>query len=190
MRNIEILILGLISIVLVFTSACSEQQTYQQLVQTALETEEKKDSLFLGYTFGMPKEEFRDYSWQLNQQGLLTGFTDINYEIDFLKSKATMTFYPEFLNDRIVRIPVTVGYNAWAPWNEEYWPEALVEDLKEYYNREYDAEFVNVYIPEIDKSADVSIDANREIRIYKNSESTVMVEFIDLHNVETLSSED
>ena len=168
---------------------CDTKKSYESMVNEQLQNGVQNDSLFLDYYFGMSRGEFRDYSWQLNQKGVLTGFVDINYEVDFLKSTATMTFYPEFKDDKIVRIPVTIGYNSWAPWNEQFWPEELAKDLQEYFENEYDAEFIQVYVPEIEMQALVSIDGNREIRIYKNAESTVMVDFIDLNNVETVSTE-
>jgi hypothetical protein len=173
-----------------FLIGCESKMDYETLVKDQLDSGVQNDSLFLGYHFGMGREEFRDYSWQLNQKGILTGFVDINYQIDFLKSKATMTFYPEFQDDKIVRIPVSIGYDSWAPWNEQFWPEALVEDLQDYFEKEYDTEFIQVYVPEIEQQAFVSIDGNREIRIYKNAEATAMVDFIDLNNVETISTEE
>jgi hypothetical protein len=173
-----------------FLTGCESEMDYQTLVKNQLESEIRNDSLFLGYYFGMGREEFRDYSWQLNQDGVLTGFVEIDYQVDFLKSKATMSFYPEFQDEKIVRMPVTIGYDAWAPWNEQFWPEVLVEDLKEYYENEYDAEFTLLYVPEIERQAFVSIDGNREIRIYKNAEATAMVDFIDLNSVETVSMEE
>jgi len=173
-----------------FFAGCGSEMNYEAMVKDQLASGVQNDSLFLGYHFGMEREEFRDYSWQKNQDGVLTGFVDINYEIDFLKSTATMTFYPEFRDDKIVRIPVSVGYNAWAPWNEQFWPEELAKDLQEFYEREYDTEFIQVYVPEIERQALVSIEGNREIRIFKNSESTVMVDFVDLNSVETISTEE
>lgn len=173
-----------------FFVSCESDVSYQSMVQEGLNSGVEKDSLFLDYHFGMERQDFRDYSWQLNQEGVLTGFVEINYEIDYLKNSATMKFYPEFRDDKIVRIPVKVGYNAWAPWNEEYWPEELIEDLKDYYESEYETEFTRVYVPELEMQAEVSVDGNREIRIYKISESTVMVDFIDLNNVQTLNSQE
>lgn len=186
----NLLFVGVLFLASNFFSGCESKMDYQTLVKDQLESGVQNDSLFLDYYFGMSREEFRDYSWQMNQKGVLTGFVDINYEIDFLKSAATMTFYPEFIEDNIVRIPATVGYNAWAPWNEQFWPEELAEDLQEYYENEYGAEFNLLYVPEIENQAFVSVDGNREIRIYKNAESTVMVDFIDLNNVETISTEE
>ena len=184
------LLLGCLISVSLFFMSCETNMDYNTHVREGLESGVQKDSLFLGYHFGMGKQEFRDYSWELNQEGVITGFVDINYEVDFLKSKATMVFYPEFEDEKIVRIPVSVGYDAWAPWNEEFWPEELAKDLQDYFSNEYEIKFYQVYVPEIERQAYVSVDGNREIRIYKNAESTVMVDFIDLNSVETVSSKE
>jgi hypothetical protein len=158
---------------------------YESLVEKELSSGVQNDSLFLGYHFGMEREEFRNESWKMNQQGIMTGFVDIYYEFDDLKSTATMEFYPTFTNDKISRIPVRVSYNSWSPWNEEYWTAELQKDLIEYYSEDYDIEFNEIYVPEIEKTAFVNIEGNREIRIYPVSESQVMVDFIDLnvHNI-------
>ncbi|TVQ65156.1 MAG: hypothetical protein EA360_10525 [Balneolaceae bacterium] len=153
------------------------------MVQRGLQSGIQQDSLFLGYYFGMSSDEFHSSSWQMNQQGLITGYTKIEYKPDYLKAAATKEFYPEFRDGRIIRMPVTIGYDAWAPWNREFWPDELIKELKEVYRGFYDAEFRRVFVPRIENFAVVSVQGNREIRIYQNSESTVMVEFID-HSAE------
>jgi hypothetical protein len=172
-------------IVTLFLQGCNSEMNYESLVEKELSSGVQNDSLFLGYHFGMEREEFRNESWKMNQQGIMTGFVDIYYEFDDLKSTATMEFYPTFTNDKISRIPVRVSYNSWSPWNEEYWTAELQKDLIEYYSEDYDIEFNEIYVPEIEKTAFVNIEGNREIRIYPVSESQVMVDFIDLnvHNI-------
>jgi hypothetical protein len=172
-------------IVFLFLQGCNSEMNYESLVEKELSSGVQNDSLFLGYHFGMEREEFRNESWKMNQQGIMTGFVDIYYEFDDLKSTATMEFYPTFTNDKISRIPVRVSYNSWSPWNEEYWTAELQKDLVEYYSEDYDIEFNEIYVPEIEKTAFVNIEGNREIRIYPVSESQVMVDFIDLnvHNI-------
>lgn len=164
-----------------FLISCSSNSDYQSMVERGLQSDVRNDSLFLSYYFGMSNDDFYDESWQLNRQEMITGLVDVEYQLQDLKGPATMKFFPEFKNDVIVRMPVTIGYDAWAPWNEEFWPERLVEDLIVYYGEVYGAEFREVYVPEIERRVQVSIHGNREIRIYKNSETTVMVDFRDLN---------
>lgn len=179
-RIIYNIILGVIS--LLFFS-CSSNNDYNSLVNRGLQSGIQNDSLFLGYHFGMSSEDFHSSSWELNQQGVLTGYTAVEYTFTELKSPAKMEFYPIFQNGRITRMPISVEYHAWAPWNQQYWPEQLIMDLIEYYEDEYETSFRSVFVPEIEKFAQVSIEGNREIRIYQNSESSVMVEFVDLNSI-------
>lgn len=174
--SIAMLITALVTVI-----GCETEATYESVVQEQLESGVQNDSLFLGYYFGMDRQEFRDESWKMNQEGIMTGFVDIYYEIDDLKSTATMEFYPTFTDNKISRIPVKVSYNAWAPWNEELWTDELLSDLLKYYSDTYEITFKELYIPEIEKTAHVSIRGNREIRIYPFNEIQVMVDFIDLN---------
>lgn len=160
--------------------SCSSEISYEQMVKNGLGSGVKQDSLFLGYHFGMDVQTFLSSSWELNRQGIITGQTKINYQLQDLDHIANMEFYPTFVGDVIVRMPVTIGYSGWAPWNEHLWPEVLVDDLIEYYGGIYETEFTPIYVPEIDGFAYVSIEGNREIRLYKNSQSTVRADFIDL----------
>lgn len=184
MRYSSYLIVFLIGISVTLFSSCNRNVSYESLIQQGLNSDVRVDSLFLGYYFGMERQEFRDLSWQMNQQGLMTGFVNIEYNFDELKGRALKKFYPEFTDDKISRFPVTVSYNAWAPWNEEFWPEVLMVDLKEYFEEEYQTQFHWVYVPPLEKYAYVSVEGNREIRIYRDSESTAKIEYIDLtvHN--------
>jgi len=184
-KTFRFIVVGTLISSTIFLFGCETELDYQSLVNEQLNSSFQNDSLFLGYYFGMERQEFRDESWKMNQEGIMTGFVEIYYEFDDLKSTATMEFYPTFTNDEISRIPVRVSYNSWSPWNEEYWTEELQKDLIEYYSEIYDIRFVEIYVPEIEKKAFVNIEGNREIRIYPVSESQVMVDFIDLnvHNV-------
>lgn len=155
------------------------------MVQKGLQSGIQNDSLFFGYHFGMTSDDFHESSWEMNQQGTITGLTKINYAFTELKSQANMEFYPTFKDAKIIRMPVIFEYQAWAPWNQEYWPDQLVEDLVEYYENEYNATFKNVYVPEIEEFARVAIQGNREIRIHQYSESEVLVDFIDLNEFES-----
>ncbi len=165
----------------VVMNACSSDNNYDQMVQRGLQSGVQNDSLFLGYYFGMSSDDFHSHSWEMNQQGIITGLVTISYSFDDLEGSATMEFFPTFNDGKIVRMPVNIEYDAWAPWNQQYWPEQLVEDLTEYYGELYGAEFRSVYVPEIERYAQVAIQGNREIRIYRNSESGVLADFIDLN---------
>lgn len=174
--------LALVSLALLtlFLFNCSSEMEYETLVKKGLNSGVKQDSLFLGYHFGMDIDEFHSSSWELNKQGIITGDTKVKYKLKTLNNDAVMTFYPTFYENVIVRMPVEISYEGWAPWNEQLAPKELIKDLVNYYEDIYDAEFTYLYIPQIDDHAYVNINGNREIRLYQKPPSTVMVDFIDL----------
>lgn len=180
MKIIWLSILKISTVLLLIFSGCSSDSSYDSLVKYGLNSGITNDSLFLGYHFGMSSEEFQRISWEMNQQGIISGYTKIIYTFDDLKSKATMEFFPVFKNNEIVRIPVSIAYDGWSPWLEELDPEYLIIDLIDYYRKIYNTEFTDVFVPSINQNAYVGIVGNREIRMYQNSPTTVMVDFIDL----------
>lgn len=167
---------------LLFLSNCTSKMDYESMVQDGLRSGIEQDSLFLGYYLGMSTKDFFSMSWEMNHQGVITGQTKIVYELQELSYPALMEFYPAFKNDEIVRMPVSIGYQGWAPWNEHLNANELINELITYYNDIYDANFTTIYIPEINREALVDIQGNREIRIYPQSHSIVIVEFIDHSN--------
>ncbi len=178
LKNSYLLLLLFISCLLFVN--CSSEKTYESMVRGGLSSGIEADSLFLGYYFGMTVQDFHSFSLEMNRRGEITGFTKIIYKTEALSHPATMEFYPTFIEGKITRIPLTIGYDGWAPWNEHLHTNELIGDLISYYAEVYGAEFSMIYIPDIDRQAMVSIMGNREIRIYPNSQSTVFVDFIDL----------
>lgn len=183
MKNICPSILKISLFLLLIYSGCSSNTSYDSLARKSLDSSIKNDSLFLGYQFGMSAEEFQEISWEMNQEGIISGYTKIVYSFNDLKSKATMEFFPIFQDNKIVRIPVSIGYDGWSPWLDELHPEYLIIDLIDYYKKIYSSEFIEVFIPSINQNAFVAFSGNREIRLYQNSPNTVMVDFIDLSNL-------
>lgn len=163
---------------LAFTG-CSNDLSYEDWLERETASGVQNDSLFLGYYFGMERQDFRDASWEMNQQGLMSGFTKINYPFNELEHRATMEFWPDFTDDKVSRVPIEVSYNGWAPWNRDFWSENLMEDLVEYYESEFETRFRYIYVPEIEANAFVSIEGNREIRISRINDQKVMLDFID-----------
>lgn len=178
--------IGLIYLLLL--AGCTGNPSYETMVERGLNSGAQNDSLFLGYYFDMPREEFFKHSWEMNQEEKMTGLVKVEYKLEDLKNTATMSFFPEFEDGVIARMPVTISYDAWAPWNEEYWPESLLDDLQTYFKETYDADFYYVYVPELESQAHVSVQGNREIRMYRHSESSVKVDFINLNVYNTLES--
>ena len=161
-----------------------EPTDYQSLVEKGLKSGETHNELFLDYTLKMKKEDFREQSWEMNSQEIISGLVKIDYPFDDLKDDATMTFYPDFKDGRISKMPVDVYYEKWAPWNKEFSSDSLMVDLVNYYETIYNTRFHEVYVPHLEKNAYVSVEGNRAITVSRHNEMIAKVEFIDLNAVE------
>lgn len=176
-KNFSLLIL-LFSLLLI--SSCEQKSEYERLVQRELDKGVRYDSLFLGYKFGMEKEEFFDHSWKLNQQHIITGGNQVEYDLDSLSHSAQMIFFPEFQDNKIYRMPVEINYKGWAPWNKHLFSDSLVVDLKKMYEKIYGPGFIKTTHPENGKESWIKIDGNRRIAIYREDDMRAGVEFLDL----------
>lgn len=165
-------------------SACSEKSEYESMVEEELESGKVVNDIFLGYTFGMTRREFLDYSWDLNQKEIITGGTKVIYMLEDLKSTVKLEFFPEIKNNIVTKMPVNASYISWSPWNEQYNADELLMDMREYYEDTYSTTFKEVVIPEIEQIAWVSIEGNREIRMYKKTVNTIQINFIDLSQMD------
>ncbi|MDR9447565.1 MAG: hypothetical protein RI519_07540 [Balneolaceae bacterium] len=95
---------------------------------------DKPNELFLGYSFGMAKQDFFTHSWELNkQQQIQNGAgAEILREETALKAPAKAGFYPTFSEEgQIISMPMTYSYDGWAPWNQHLSSDSLAFDLQE-----------------------------------------------------------
>ncbi|MDR9410114.1 MAG: hypothetical protein RI573_14835 [Balneolaceae bacterium] len=166
--------------ILILNISCDQKPQYHQLIERELEKNVRNDSLFLGYSFGMEREVFFDHSWNLNQEGTITGTTVVEYQIDDLEHSATMSFFPEFKNDKIYKMPIEVQYDAWAPWNKNLFSDSLIVELVDKYEEIYGEGFIRTMHPRYGKESWVKVDGNREIAIFKKDDMKARVVFLDL----------
>lgn len=161
---------------------CAQPSEYQQLVQRELATGIRNDSLILGYTFGMSRDDFYKYSWEINKQGLVVNGSgaEIVEEVHDLKAPAKRSFYPKFKDETIVQLPIEYYYNGWAPWNRNLFADSLLYDLKDYIQDTYGGSFISKIDSASGKPVFVQVSGNREIRLYELTEQRVMVQFTDL----------
>lgn len=185
---------------------CTPKSEYQLRVERELASGVRADSLFLGYHFGMSKKAFMDHSWELNKEGVISGYSTIGHTFTELAYPALMEFFPEFRDDKMVRMPVKIEYRGWAPWNDHLAPEVLMTDLVKHYEETYGEQFHEIKNEEVVGTKEmgigmgvemgqeiggemggvmgdvtyISIRGNRQIRIFKESVSKVMLEFTDL----------
>lgn len=161
------------------------RSVYQKEVATELAKDVRNDSLFLGYHFGMTREEFFEHSWKLNKQKVVlngTGAEILQIE-NALKSEAQKIFYPEFKDEKIVSMPVEYSYDGWAPWNRHLWADSLKYDVKRLLEKKYKIEFKELSNPNNGEKYLYHIAANKEIRISELDNSVVLVEYIDLSQI-------
>lgn len=164
-----------------FTASCEQKSEYQQEIDAALLSGERIDSLILDYTFGMSRDEFFTYSWDINKEGKVVNGAgaEILEDVDWLKSPARRGFYPEFQDDKVVQFPIEYSYNGWAPWNEHLSSDSLLVDIKEFMKEDYQLSFKERIIESGD-TIFYHIKSNQEIRIETIDESKVKVTFTDL----------
>lgn len=178
-----------VSLFLIFSiNACENRSDYEITVSRELNSNERADSLFLGYYFGMTTSDFFEHSRQLNSDGTVTGQTTIHYSHDKLGNSVTKYFYPSFEDDKIYRLPIEASYDAWAPWNRSFFSDTLIVDLMDLYKEQYGSDFFLTEIPDKEDSVWVSVQSNRRIVLNKKDDMTVQIEFLDL-SVENPKSE-
>lgn len=180
-RNLFFLIFSLL---IIFVISCEQKSEYQQKLEIELSKDIRVDSLFLGYYFGMPQDEFYKHSWELNKNEIVTGQQTIHYKLQNMKSPVSMEFYPQFKNGKIYQMPVEVHYDGWAPWNKDLFSDSLMVDIKERYEEQFNADFFQSVHPESEKQAFIDIQGNRRISIFKRDDRIVIIEFLDLTAVE------
>lgn len=154
---------------------------YQTEVETELAKGVRNDSLFLGYYFGMSRDDFYEHSWKLNKEELIRNGTgaEILQNVNDLKAPADKIFYPEFKEEKIVEMPVTYSYHGWSPWNRHLWADSLKYDVKNYLEQKYKVTFKELLDPSSGDTLFYQITANKEIRISELNQSKVLVRYID-----------
>jgi hypothetical protein len=179
---------------MVLITACNKtnKTEYQLLVEREFAEGIRNDSLFLGYYFGMSREEFYDHSWMLNgQKKIRQGIgMSVVQQIDHLNYSAKRNFYPEFYQEKIYIMPVKYSYNGWSPWNKNLWSDDLIIELVALYEEIYQADFEKMKHPVLNKAAYVAIQGNREIAIFREDAQYVTAIFSDLSVIQQKNRKD
>src|SRR3954465_6099665 len=142
-------------IILIITGCTNDNfQKYKDLVAEEPASGKHVDSLFMGIYLGMSSKDFYLHCWQLNKAGLFTDGEN-NHAVLYplkngeLKYKASMNFYPEFLNSKIYKMQATFNYDAWAPWNKSMIADSLQQDVLKLFSKWYPTG--NPFLPIEDK---------------------------------------
>lgn len=169
-------------IILIVTTNCGRKSDYHEMVDKELAKGIREDSLFLGIQLGMTQKEFFSHCWELNQQKLIhesSGNFTVEYKMEELNHPARMNFYPAFHDDKIYQMPVTISYDAWAPWNKHLFGDSLQLDVLKFFEKKYGEGFIKIEHPE-KGAAYVKVDGNRRISIFKENDMSVKVLYTDL----------
>lgn len=171
-------------LVIPLLTGCDERTEYQKLVDRELARGVRYDSLFLGYEFGMTRNEFYDHSWDLNRKGLVmqgpqNQTVEYNLDNNELPYSAKMNFYPDFYGERIFQMRVRFMYDGWAPWNKNLFSDSLQIDVVNLLTDWYGDDFIKVDAPK-NGFEYIKVDGNRKIVVAKHTDSEVLAVFTDL----------
>jgi len=158
------------------TTGCQKQTKYQQMINRGLASGIKKDSLFLGFNFGMTKKQFFAHAWKLNKEKLVTNGgqnMSIEYQLKELPHVAVMNFYPTFYNNHIYQMPVVVSYKGWSPWNKNLSADSLQVALVKLFKRKYGKDFFTIHNKKRGKIY-VNVEGNRGISIFKGENNQMV----------------
>lgn len=141
------------------------------------------DSLFLGMYLGMEKKAFYDHCWELNRLKVFThGPTNTSVQFvlaNELEHPVMMRFYPDFYKDKIVDMPVTFSYEAWAPWNKQYHSELLLPEMVSVFKKWYGEDFKIMEHPTMG-TVYYKMDGKRRINLFIRDDQFVQAVFTDL----------
>jgi hypothetical protein len=141
------------------------------------------DSLFLGIYLGMDKQAFYDHCWELNRQKVFRNGPK-NQSVEYmlqglLDQPVSMEFYPTFYKDKIVDMPVTFSYQAWAPWNKQYSSDSLLVKILPIFKKWYGEDFKILQHPTMG-TIYVKMDGKRRINLFIRDDQFVQAVFTDM----------
>jgi len=167
--------LATLSVILILLQSCNSE--YEQMVTRELASGEIENDLFFGLELGMSSKEFFGKCWELNNDSLLYhGALNMSIEHRFeLNGKsAKMNFYPEFHEGKVYEMPVVFSYNAYAPWNQAYSVDTLLQESIAHVEQWYGEGFIKMEHPE-KGVAYAKVDGNRRVMLYPGDEKVNML---------------
>jgi hypothetical protein len=174
-----------------FAVACrnSEKKNLAYIEQQELAKGIHNDSIFLGFYFGMPKEDFLNYCWTMNKQKQFTDGNGMTVEYQLGKRDFTfplkMNFYPQFKNDKIKEMPICFSYKTYEFFNQKMTTEVILKDVKKLVEQWYGDGFFVTPLPSPfpdNIKGYVQVKGNRRVVIFVEKEVEVMVIVSDLSN--------
>ena len=163
---------------------CTGKSPYKNMLDRELASGVRNDSLFLDIGFGMGKKDFYAHCWDMNKQGLVKqgpNNLSVEYRMDSSTSLPVfMRFYPQFEENKIIRMPVEFSYVTFTPTDPSTSAETLLEEVKQLMEQWYGEGFLYMEDEEGMRKLWIKVDGNRQIRIFKKDVATVAVDITDM----------
>ena len=163
---------------------CTGKSAYKEMLHDELASGVRNDSLFLDIGFGMGKKDFYTHCWDLNKQGLIKqgpNNLSVEYRMDSaISSPVFMRFYPQFEENKIIRMPIEFSYVTFTPTDKSTTSEALIGEVKTLMEEWYGDGFIYMEDEEGARSLWIKVDGNGQIRIFKKDVATVAVDITDM----------
>ena len=96
-----------------------------------------------------------------------------------LDQPVIMKFYPDFYNEKIIDMPVTFSYEAWAPWNKQYSSEILFPKMLLIFEKWYGKDFKMMEHATMG-TLFYKMDGKRRINLFIRDDQFVQAVFTDL----------
>jgi len=176
-------------LVTILLSSCKSD--YAEYLTRELESGAIQDSLIFDMYMGETKKQFYDRCWDLNKQKLVHQGTGANVKYSVPpdtnhpeRGPITLYFYGVFDKDEVMRgMDYTYHYNGWSPWNENLGADSLMQAVKVILKDNYGGnDWLDIHLDDIDKTASVKIDGNRQMLMYTIDQRRVKVKIRDLNN--------
>lgn len=172
------LILSLVAVAVLLITACTNepestpQERYEAALAAGLASAETTNDAFLGIGLTMTDKQFYDRCTELNMQRKITmgtGGNRVDYKLgDALSRPATLTYYPDFSEDRprIIRaMNMEIIYDDWSPWNKDAHTPKLMADVAKWAEKEFGDGFEVVDHPQHQKVI-VQVKNNRRVAFW------------------------
>ncbi len=166
----------------------ANQEKYEKALAEGLASQERTDKLFLGIRLGMRPKEFFDHCTDLNQQKIIlegNAGNTVRYALPGMEHATTMNFFPKFTKGspenpaKLYAMDMEFSYDAWAPWNKEYYSLNLLKDVTKRFVDWYGKDFIAVPHTQLGRIV-VQVKNNRRTAFWIVDESTVRGRIIDL----------
>ena len=159
-------------------------ERYAKDLAAAREATATSNDFYLGLEIGISRKEYYDRCTVLNREQKITmgaGGNTVNHNFQVgLDRPATMTFAPEFTEDRktVTAFTVLLSYVDWSPWNTKSHADQLLRDVYPFLTKTY-GEFYAVPHERVGRVL-VNFSNNRRISAWLKDERYVQMRFTDL----------